>query len=270
MGFVAPLRRSSCTTITSLISNEYGKKVGVMASILSAVGIFINIIAQLMAAMALVTTVFPNLNSFIATAVAMLLMALYVIFGGVWGTGLVGVVKLILLYLAVILGGVISSVLSGGFSTMYNILEHGTFFNLFARGFGVDAGAGLSLILGVLSTQTYAQAVMSGRDDNAARKGALISAVMIPPIGVGGILVGLFMRISYPEIVAKQAFPLFVLNHMPPLVGGIVLSTLFIAVVGTGAGLALGISTIISQDIFSGFFSRMKMPKNGLQQIVLS
>ena len=61
------------------------------------------------------------------------------------------------------------------------------------RGIGKDLGAGVSLVLGVLSTQTYAQACLSGRSDSEARKGALISAFMIPPIGVGGILIGMYM-----------------------------------------------------------------------------
>lgn len=36
---------------------------------------------------------------------------------------------------------------------------------------------------------------------------------------------------------------------MPPLPGGVVLGTLFIAVVGTGAGLALGIAMIVKRDV---------------------
>ena len=36
---------------------------------------------------------------------------------------------------------------------------------------------------------------------------------------------------------------------MPPLLAGVILGALFVAVVGTGAGLALGISTIVNNDI---------------------
>ena len=36
---------------------------------------------------------------------------------------------------------------------------------------------------------------------------------------------------------------------MPPVLAGVILGTLFIAVVGTGAGLALGISSILNNDI---------------------
>ena len=57
------------------------------------------------------------------------------------------------------------------------------------------------------------------------------------------------MRATHPGIVAKTALTSFVMEYMPPVFSGIVLGTLFVAVVGTGAGLALGISFIINEDI---------------------
>ena len=109
----------------------------------------------------------------------------------------------------------------------------------------------------------YAQAILVGKDDRSAIAGGLISAVMIPPIGIFGILVGLYMRtVTDPSVfVAKTALTSFVLNNLPPLFGGIVLGALFIASVGTGAGLALGISTIVGNDIIKRFTSKFSEPK---------
>ena len=146
-------------------------------------------------------------------------------------------------------GAVLTLNLSGGFAALNAQLDPAQSWNLFYRGVGKDAGAGLALILGVITTQSYAQAIFSGRSDKAARQGALISAVMIPPIGIGGILIGLYMRVNYPELPARLAFPQFVIDFLPGLPAGMVLATLLIAVVGTGAGLALGISSIVSKDI---------------------
>ena len=56
---------------------------------------------------------------------------------------------------------------------------HQRFTSLVARGASKDIGSALSLVLGVLSTQTYAQAIWSGKSDSAARKGALLSALLI-------------------------------------------------------------------------------------------
>lgn len=42
----------------------------------------------------------------------------------------------------------------------------------------------------------------------------------------------------YPGLTAKTALTTFVTAEMPPVLAGVILGTLFIAVVGTGAGLA--------------------------------
>ena len=47
---------------------------------------------------------------------------------------------------------------------------------------------------------------------------------------------------------------------MPPILAGVVLGTLFIATVGTGAGLALGISTVINNDIVKKLTHRFDDP----------
>ena len=249
--FVSPLRHSGSGTLTGIVSREYGLRCGVTASVLSSVGIFINIISQLISGTAVISIAFPELSAPIILLFTAALMTLYVIFGGVWGTGLAGVVKLALLYLSVVVGAWIVLRQCGIASLYHNpVLPQAQFFNLFARGVGTDGGACLSLLLGVVSTQIYAQACMAGRSDRAAKQGALISTFMIPPIGAGGILIGLYMRVNYPQLTsAKLAFPQFVLDHLPPLIGGVVLATLLIAVVGTGAGLALGVSTILHNDI---------------------
>ncbi len=265
--YVKPFRHNGGHTLVGMISNEFGPAAGVSASILSSIGTFINIISQMIAASAVLTVLFPNLGLIPELIITTVFMILYVVIGGAKGAGMVGILKLILLYVAMIGCGAIVLYLTGGvigFKEMVDGIENPdgvNFFSLFARGFGTDMGAFISLLLGVLTTQTYAQAVLWAKDDAAGRRGALISTFMIPPIGIGGILVGLFMRANYPGIVAKTALTSFIMEYMPPALSGIVLGTLFIAVVGTGAGLALGISFIINEDILSRITHKFDAPE---------
>lgn len=264
--YAVPMRKAGQKTIVGIISAQYGKKSGVAASVLSSVGTFINILSQIISASAVITILIPGLPvswTYIAVAV---LMIIYVIFGGVLGAGMVGIVKLLLLYLSVVAGAVIVLMNCNGIGLLYNSLDHRTYFNLFARGIGTDGGAALSLILGVLSTQSYAQAILAGRTDQDAVKGSLISAFMIPPIGIGGILIGLYMRVKAPELVsAKMAFPQFVLENFPPIMAGVILATLLIAVIGTGAGLSLGIGSMVRNDIVRSFTDKFDAPDKGLR-----
>ena len=269
LGFIGPWRRSGSQTLIGILAMEFGPGAGLAASLLSSVGTFINVISQLIAGTAVIAVAAPSLGLVPALLITAAFMALYVVFGGTRGAGVVGILKLGLLYLSMIGCGVMVLVLSGGVSgflqTVNGIdnLAGIRFSSLFARGIGKDGGAALSLILGVLTTQTYAQAVLSAKSDAAARRGTLISAVLIPPIGMGGILVGLFMRAHHPGIAAKTALTAFATGYLPPVLSGILLGTLFIAVVGTGAGLVMGISTIIRRDILARFFDKAAEDKAG-------
>lgn len=268
--YALPLRRSGCPTLVGIIRKEYGPKVGMAVSVLSSVGTFINVIAQLVSATAVIAVVFPAMKLETAVAISMMFMILYVIFGGTKGAGIVGIMKMVLIYLAMIAASILVLRMTGGLSGFVKEVQATrdpacpNFFSLFARGIGTDAGACLSAILGVLTTQTYAQAVLSGRTDKDGVRGAVASAFLTALIGLGGILVGLHVRANvalYSGVIAKTALTTFVTVHMPPLLAGIILGVLFITVVGTGAGITLGISTMLTNDILAQLIRKFDQPK---------
>ena len=260
--YAKPFRESENKTLVAFITKEYGKKTGVLASVFSALGSFISVISQLVAATAIIDVVIPELNIVFSLLISAIFMILYVVFGGTKGSGIVGVVKMLLLYLTVVVVGVLAFRLSGNFLGFKALVaeiknpENTNFWSLLSRGVSEDLGACLSLILGVITTQSYAQAIFMADKTKNAVKGALLSAVLIPPIGIGGILVGLYMRATHPGIVAKTALTSFITEYMPPLVGGLMLGTLFITVVGAGAGLALGVVANIRNDVLSNSSKR--------------
>ena len=265
--YAKPLRRTGGSTLVGIIRSEYGPKVGMAVSVLSSVGTFINVIPQVISATAVLAVIFPAMGLETSVIISVVFMILYVIFGGTKGAGIVGIVKMILIYLTMIVSAWMVLRMVGSlpaFSDMaHNIPDSGAvrFTYLFSRGVGTDIGACLSVLLGVITTQTYAQGVLSGRTDKDGVGGALISAFLIPPIGIGGILVGLYMRANaalYTGVTAKTALTAFITAHMPPLPAGIILGTLFITVVGTGAGITLGISTMLTNDILGQLIPRFR------------
>lgn len=307
VGYAIPLRHSGSVTLLEVIGKEYGPKAEYAGSVLCSIGIFISVIAQVLSSCALLTTIF-HMQFWLAAAISIIIMAFYVVFGGAWGAGMGGVVKLVLLYVASILGLVIVLTGSGGLSGILGGLNNllagtdlgnisglvtegdisGRYVNLFARGFLKDMGSGISLLLGVLATQTYAQAIWSAKSDSEARKGALLSALLIPPIGIACIFIGMFMRnhcLTEAEIAAlteagkkipegmmeiansSQVFPSFVLYYMPQFIGGIVLGTLLITVIGGGAGLSMGVASILVNDIVCKISEKFSDTKKKLYAI---
>ena len=247
--YAEPVYTSATTTMPQILSREFGRKVATTAAVLTSLGSFLSIVSQMLASIALITSV-SALAPWLATVLSVILMLAYVMFGGVWGTGMVGMAKAVLLCLGVGLCGILACTVGGGLWPGLSTLPAERYLNLFARGFAVDIGAGMSLILGVITTQAYLQSISAAKSLRTAKLGLCWSALFIPLLGIPGILVGLYMRIHAPEISPAGALPLFILEHLPPLVGGMVLATLLIAVVGTAAGVSLGLSAMFCQDIY--------------------
>lgn len=255
LGMAKQFHDSGLETVPQYLVRTYGSNIGPVSSIFSSIGIFLNVVGQGLAAVALLTSMF-NISPLTAAIMGIFLVLGYVFFGGVWGTGLVGVTKLGLLYITTIVCGVMAYNLVGGYTGLTEKFDYHPWFSLFGRGLDIDAAAGFSLIVGVLSTQTYIQAVYSGKDAKTARRGAIISAFMIPSVGIGGILVGLYMRAYFPSTPSSEVLPVFIMKFLPPWAGGVVLATLLVAVVGTWAGLSLGISTMITKDIYKRYLRK--------------
>ncbi len=252
--YAKPIRQSDCMTIQEIISMEYGQKARLVTSVLTGIGIVLNIVAQILAANALLGSMF-GFSPLVCSVLSVVIMACYGMFGGIKGSGLLGLVKLSLLYLATVICGVLAYVMQGGFDAFAAVLPSEEYFNIFSRGVGTDLGLGLNVALGIVSTQTYIQAVMIGKSNQAAKRGCLLAAALAPPVGFFSLLVGMYMRANFPDMAAAEAFPGFILQFLPAPLAGVSLATLLIAVVGTGSGMALGFGTIISSDIYQQFIN---------------
>ena len=272
--YAGPLRRSGCSTLLEVVRREYGRKAETVGSILCMVGIFISIVSQLLSSGAMISSFF-SIPMLWASVIGAILIMLFVFFGGIRSAGASGLVKLILLYFISLAAGVIVWHIAGGLSGLRDSVDsiyqssslskfnnltdaesiHHRYGSLVARGVMKDLGGCLSLILGVVSTQTYAQCIWSASGNSHARRGSLICAICLPVIGAACTMVGIYMRGHYvtaDELAAMQrAGEAFIMQHLPAWLGGIMLGTLLINILGCGSGLSLGVATILVRDVYS-------------------
>jgi len=248
----SPLQRGAVETIPQFIARYHGERARAWASAFSSLGMFIHIVAQLLACCALLSSLF-GLSLFHAAFIAALLVALVTLRGGMRSAGPVGLIKLLLLYCTMIGAGSLAILKSGGFTGLSSHFEPFPWFSLF--GYGVQEGVSdlVSMLVGVVSTQIYLQAIFSARDPRTARQGALLSALLIPPMGLFGIAVGLYMRQTQPTLDSVLALPNFLLENLPPLFAGPAFAVLLFAAVGTAAGLTLGVGTTLQVDLLARF-----------------
>ena len=255
MGFfyASPLRNTGLETISQYLVLNYGRPIGPLTSIISSVGIFFSIVASSLAGIHLLTTLF-GLGSGQAALVTVLLVAAYVFWGGMQGTGLSGLMKVGIIYVTLFSAGWYAFQFLQQLPSLATVFPSPVWFSLF----GTDVWGGLgnvfSLIVGIICTQTYIQAIFAARDSQTALIGTCTAAVITIPVGLPSVAVGMFMRVNYPDILPIDALPMYLLHHMPAWLGGIGLAGLLISVVGSIAGLMLGIATMVARDIFHGVF----------------
>ena len=287
--YARSLRESDCTTLLQIVSRQYGRRAETVGSLLFLIGIFISIMSQVLSSSAMVTSLFHIPLTWAAVISAVLIM-LFVLFGGIRSAGAGGIIKLVLLYVTSLAAGAMVLHLGKGMTGLMQSIEslyadpvvaglnditdiesiHRRYGNIVARGPLKDIGGCLSLMLGVVTTQTYAQGIWSAASTAKARRGAVYCACLIPIIGAACTLVGMYMRGHYvtaAELAALQAaghqlpsgigviesslqaFPDFVLNHLPAWIGGIALGAMLINILGCGSGLTLGAATILVRDV---------------------
>ena len=305
--YAAPLRRSGCATLLEVVRREYGHKVETVGSLLFLIGIFISIMSQVLSSSAMIGSLF-GLPTVWASAAGAVLIMLLVLFGGIRSAGAGGIVKLVLLYLSSVAAGVVVWHIAGGLSGLRESVDniyrsptlaqlndlsgiesiHHRYGSPFARGAFKDLGGCMSLVLGVVCTQSYAQCIWSASSTPKARRGAVLCALFMPIIGAACTLVGIHMRghyITSGELAAlqaagetlpagigvigdsAQAFPAFVLKHLPAWLGGLMLGTMLINILGCGSGLSLGAATILVRDVYGNFKRRMGMTTSPLSQL---
>lgn len=280
------LRNSGHTTQFQILASEYGTLTEKFGAVLCTTGTFISILAQVTACIGFITALYPSVNYFWASVLTVIFMCMYIVMGGTWGAGIAGIVKVILLYgsciacllIALLNGEVFSEaeklLCSGELGQVFTHEEFAArYLSMTARGAVKDYGSCVSVILGILSTQTYMQFLLSAKGEREAKKSLLWAFALVPPIGIAGIFIGVFMRshyilqsevnalisagLSVPDmpVIANtiQVFPMFIMNHVSPVFAGIILGTLLITVISGSSGLLLGISAILTEDIFCAF-----------------
>ena len=100
--FTKALRQSDSVTVSQFLGQRFGPRFQTYSSLIASGGMLMQIVAQFLAASALIGTVFPC-PPLLAIAAAALLTLGMIVTGGIVGAGLVGKIKCFLLYLIMLL-----------------------------------------------------------------------------------------------------------------------------------------------------------------------
>ena len=248
--YAKPLRASGLTTVAEFLVTNYGKPAGWLGTVSSCAGIFFSIVASTLTALHLVAGIF-GVNLYVSAVLILLITAGFVFLGGISGSGMAGIMKIVFVFASIFVGGVLAFFEMGGSAGLTAALPAHPWFSLFGRGVEDGLFSLCSMIVGVISTQTYVQALFSAKDSKTAAVGCVTAACVVIPVGLPSVMIGMFMHVHHPEINSIDALPLYLSTYLPDWLGGIGLAALLLSALGSIAGLALGIGTMISRDIIS-------------------
>ena len=162
-----------------------------------------------------------------------------------------GIFKIVLIFASIFVGGLLAYADMGHWQGLTQSFAAYPWFSLFGRGVEDGLVSLGSMIVGVISTQTYVQALFSARDTKTAAVGCCAAALIVIPVGLPSVMIGMFMHLHHPEINSIDALPLYLVTYLPQWLGGIGLGAVLLSALGSIAGLALGVGTMISRDVVS-------------------
>lgn len=239
-------------TISQIVKHTYGQKIVTVTALFSSLAIFFSILSQAKGFIPLLTSIM-NVSDYTAAAVCFVLVCAFVVFGGIFANSVGGLIKMFVIYVGVLISAVVALGATKGFGGITEALGSNVW-NMFARSTGAngsmyDIGVGVGFILGVLVTQTYIQAVLSARDAKAARNGCILGGLLCLPVGFLCSIIGMYMKINYPDLTPSKALPMFMVYNYPGLIAGIFIGGLMLAALTSNAGLSLSVATLLQRDV---------------------
>lgn len=272
LSFAKPIRESRITTISDCLEQSYGwagRRLSLLSVFSSSLGTIISVCAQLMSCIALLSGLF-SIPAWSAAVISALLVLGFIATSGLKGFSRLGGAKIILLY-AVLIACVLAAIKNGGtFSAVTSALPTSPWFNPFGRGLALDLGAIASMVVGIITTQIYVQSLVAAKDARTARTGALLSALLMPTMGLLSVWVGLSVRASGAVVPANLVLPIFIMESFTPFAAGIIWGGIMVCIIGCAAGLLLGVSTNVTKNLLPERLIEGEARSAAAQRIVIA
>lgn len=253
LAYARPLRQTGLETIPQLLVMHYGKKAGPVVSLISSLGILVSAAASSLPGVQLLAAFF-QINIYLAAGLLVLLVTAYVFLGGMKGAGVSGFLKLLIIWFTLFLAGGTACLALANDASLAALPAY-PWFSLVGAGVGNTWGNFLSMVVGMLCTQTYIQAIYSASDAKTAAVGAFTAALVVIPVGLPSVAIGMFMHLQHPDLLPILVLPQYLLQYQPPWLGGIGLAGIILSLIGSIAGLALGIGTMVAKDFIHELFA---------------
>ncbi|RQS24777.1 MULTISPECIES: sodium:solute symporter family protein [unclassified Burkholderia] len=235
-------------TISGFIAQRYGHGAKLAVSAIMIYALFVVNVGNYVSGAAAISTVM-HINLPTAAVITAIVSTIYFVWGGLKSVAYLTVVHsaVKLLGIAILVG--VAWKLSGGIAPMAQHMP-AHYFTWSGALSGGTIGAWIIGTAGaIFSTQFIIQAISATRSPEGARASSLIAAFLCVPIGLALGFIGVTAKYLYPNIKSLYALPVF-LQHMNPILAGIVTTSLVASIFVSVCTVALAIASLIVKDFY--------------------
>jgi len=259
--FAAKLYKLNLLTIGDFYRQRYGKGVEVFCSVAIILS-YLGWVAAQITALGLVFSVLTGgaMSETTGMIVGTLAVLVYVVIGGFLAVAWTDFIQMIVLVVGLTIIAVFSAQLAGGADQVISMATSKNLFAFFPPPTFTDIaffiGAGLTMMLGSIPQQDVFQRVMSAKDADTARNGAMIGGfsyilfAFVPMFIVASAVV--VMGNSAMEMAKddyQRLLPTFVLTRMPLVMQILFFGALLSAIKSTSSATLLAPSTSFVENI---------------------
>ncbi len=255
-------RKNRVHTVGEMLEKLYNRRTRTIASVCFIAAFMILSYLQLQAVGSVMSEML-GIKFWIGIVVAGVLITGYVLRGGIESIAATNLLHVGLMYATLLTAYIAAMVKMGGYEGLFTQLESVTdpemvarFRNPFSAGMAPIAAWLLGGILSGFASQASIQPVFAARDIRTAKWSAVLSGLIIAPLGIIVATLGMVRRSEYfgaGELSSlKQALPNLLMNpdFIPPWVGALGIAGILAAILSTVGPVMFAISTILTKDIY--------------------
>jgi SSS family solute:Na+ symporter len=252
--FARKVRGAALYTLPELVERQYGRSVGLAASILIVIA-WIGVVAgQIIAAGSFLSILGVGSAPF-WMVVFTLVVVIYTILGGQFSVIRTDLFQAGILFLGIF--AVLAVVLArlGGFNELRASLPLDYWSFPLSLKFSWKMLLSLLILVGatyVVGPDMYSR-LFCARGEKTAQQSAILSAFLFIPLALAITLIGMSAKVLYPQIMSDQAFPQVVNGVLSPWLSGLILAAVIAALMSSADTCLLSQSVILTQDIIKRF-----------------
>ena len=260
--FAKKIRGAALYTLPEIVEKQYGRRVGLAASLLIVIA-WVGVVAGQIVAAGKVLSILGIGSVAFWMVIFTIVFVAYTILGGQLSVIRTDFFQAIVVYLGIFVTLALLLPQAGGLEGLRLSLPQHHFSFPVSPQFDWKALLSLLILVGatyVVGPDMYTR-LFCARDEKTAQRAAFLSASAFIPLAFAIVVIGMGARVIYPQISPEQAFPQVISGLLSPWLGGLILAALVAALMSSADTCLFSQSVILTQDVIKRFYPELDEKK---------